>query len=122
AHGHGQTVDGSTLTSGFQPLLGFLLAPVYWITNSADAGLRADLALLVVVDAATIVVLAWVAYRLAGRVAAVVAAGLWAISPVGVAMPLGGLATSLALFLEIRLVACCIWENGHRTVAPGAVV
>jgi hypothetical protein len=122
AHGHGPTVDGSTLTSGFQPLLGFLLTPVFWITNSADAGLRADLALLVVVDAATIVVLAWVAYRLAGKVAAVAAAGLWALSPVGVSMSLGGLETSLALFCEISLVALWIWANDRQTALRWAVV
>ena len=28
AHGHGPTVDGHTLTSGFQALLGFLMVPV----------------------------------------------------------------------------------------------
>jgi hypothetical protein len=122
AHGHGPTVDGSTLTSGFQPLLGFLLTPVFWITNSADAGLRADLALLVVVDAATILVLAWVAYRLAGKVAAVAAAGLWALSPVGVSMSLGGLETSLAMFCEISLVALWIWANDRQTALRWAVV
>ena len=36
AHGHGPTTDGSTLTSGFQPLLGFVMTPVFWLTNSAD--------------------------------------------------------------------------------------
>jgi len=29
AHGHGPTVDGRTLTSGFQPLQGFLMTPVF---------------------------------------------------------------------------------------------
>jgi hypothetical protein len=81
AHGHGPTVDGHTLTSGFQALLGFLMVPVFWVTDNPDTALRLDLAFLVVVDTATIVVLAWVAYRFAGRVAAVAAAALWAISP-----------------------------------------
>ena len=79
AHGHGPTVDGHTLTSGFQALLGFLMVPVYWLTDNPDTALRIDLALLVVVDTLTIVVLAWVAYRFAGRVAAVTAAALWAV-------------------------------------------
>jgi hypothetical protein len=115
AHGHGPTVDGTTITSGFQPLLAFLMTPVFWLTNSADAALRGDLALLVVVDTATIAVLAWVAYRLAGRVAAIVAAALWAISPVAVGMSLGGLETSLAIFLEISVVALWIWANDRPT-------
>ena len=53
ARGHGPTTDGSTLTSGFQPLLGFVMTPVFWLTNSADAALRADLLFLTVVDTAT---------------------------------------------------------------------
>ncbi|MBS1848639.1 MAG: hypothetical protein JST73_10215, partial [Actinobacteria bacterium] len=43
AHGHGPTTDGHTLTNGFQPLLAFVMVPVYWFTNNPDAGLRADL-------------------------------------------------------------------------------
>ena len=56
ANGHGPTVDGHTLTSGFQALLGFLMVPVYWLTDNPDTALRIDLALLVVVDTLTIVV------------------------------------------------------------------
>ena len=125
ANGHGPTVDGHTLTSGFQALLGFLMVPVYWLTNNPDTALRIDLALLVVVDTLTIVVLAWVAYRFAGRVAAVTAAALWAISPVAVSMALGGLETSLAIFAAVALVAAWIWANDtvstRRAVATGAV-
>ena len=111
AHGHGPTVDGHTLTSGFQALLGFLLVPVFWVTDNPDTALRLDLALLVVVDTLTIVVVAWVAYRFAGRVAAVAAAALWAISPIAVSMALGGLETSLAILFEIGLVAVWMWAN-----------
>jgi hypothetical protein len=125
ANGHGPTVDGHTLTSGFQALLGFLMVPVFWITNNPDVALRVDLALLVVVDTATIVVLAWVAYRFAGRVAAVVAAALWAISPVAISMALGGLETSLAILGAVGLVAMWIWANDHPTtrrwIAVGVV-
>ena len=115
AHGHGPTVDGSTLTSGFQPLLGFLMVPVFWLTNDPDTALRADLVLLVLADTATIVVLSWIAYRLAGRVAAVVAAALWAISPVAISMAFGGLETSLAILCELGLVAAWIWAGDHST-------
>ncbi len=125
AHGHGPTVDGHTLTSGFQALLGFLLVPVYWLTDNLDLALRIDLALLVVVDTLTIVLLAWVAYRFAGRVAAVTAAALWAVSPVAVSMALGGLETSLAIFCAVALVAAWIWANDtgstRRAVVTGVV-
>lgn len=125
AHGHGPTVDGHTLTSGFQALLGFLLVPVYWLTDNPDLALRIDLALLVVIDTLTIVLLAWVAYRFAGRVAAVTAAALWALSPVAVSMALGGLETSLAIFGAVALVAAWIWANDtgstRRAVVTGVV-
>jgi hypothetical protein len=125
ANGHGPTVDGHTLTSGFQALLGFLMVPVYWLTDNPDTALRVDLALLVVVDTLTIVVLAWIAYRFAGRVAAVTAAALWAVSPVAVSMALGGLETSLAILGAVALVAAWIWVNDTastgRAVVAGVV-
>jgi hypothetical protein len=111
AKGHGPTVDGHTLTAGFQALLGFLMVPVYWVTDNPDTALRVDLTLLVLVDTATIVVLAWLAFRVAGRVAAITAALLWAISPVAVSMALGGLETSLAILCEIGLVAVWMWAG-----------
>lgn len=125
ARGHGPTVDGHTLTSGFQALLGFLMVPVFWVTDSPDTALRLDLALLVVADTLTILVLAWVAYRFAGRVAAVAAAALWAISPVAVSMALGGLETSLAILLAVSLVAVWMWADDRPTtrrwIAVGVV-
>ena len=122
AHGHGPTVDGTTLTSGFQPLLGFLMTPVYWITDNLDLGLRIDLFLLIVVDTLIVAILAWVAFRLAGRVAAVVAAAIWAVSPVATTMALGGLETSLALLCEIGLVAAYIWSNDRPSTRRSVVV
>ncbi len=122
AHGHGPTADGTTLTSGFQPLLGFLMIPVYWLTDNLDLALRIDLFLLVVVDTLIVAILAWVAFRLAGRVAAVVAAAIWAVSPVATTMALGGLETSLALLCEIGLVAACIWANDRPSTRRWAVV
>jgi len=125
AEGLGPTVDGSTLTSGFQPLLGFLMVPVFWLTDAPDAALRIDLLFLVLVDTLTIGMLAWVAGRLAGRVAAVVAAAIWAVSPVAISMALGGLETSLAILLQVSLVA--IWihaasrDDRRSWIAVGAV-
>ncbi|MGZ4754630.1 MAG: glycosyltransferase family 39 protein [Acidimicrobiia bacterium] len=112
AHGHGPTVDGSTLTSGFQPLLGFLMTPVFWFTSSSDTALRLDLVLLVIADTATILVIAWVAHRLAGRVAAVAAAAMWALSPIAISMALGGLETSLAILAQVGLVA--VWIRARE--------
>ena len=122
AHGHGPTADGTTLTSGFQPLLGFLMVPVYWFTDSLDWALRIDLFLLIVADTLLVAMLAWIAYRLAGRVAAVVAAVIWAVSPVAMTMALGGLETSLAMLCEVGLVAAFIWANDRPGTRRWVVV
>src|SRR5436190_16369972 len=111
AHGHGPTADGTTLTSGFQPLLGFVMVPVFWFTDNLDLALRIDLFFLIVIDTLIVALLAWVAFRLAGRVAAVLAAMIWAVSPVAMTMALGGLETSLAMLCELGLVAAFIWAN-----------
>jgi hypothetical protein len=124
AHGHGPTTDGHTLTTGFQPLLAFVMTPVFWITDGSSA-LRINLLFLVLVDAATIAVLGWIAYRIAGSVAAIVASAVWAISPVAVSMALGGLETSLAIFFDALLVAVWIRANDRDDrrwwIAAGAV-
>jgi hypothetical protein len=117
AHGHGPAADGHVLTSGFQALQGFLLVPVFWFTHDPATAARANLALLLAADTATIVVLGWLAYRLAGPVAGVVAALLWAGSPLALAMAAGGLETSLAMLLEVGLVAAWVWANDRSSTA-----
>src|SRR5207245_1716037 len=80
AHGHGPTTDGSTLTSGFQPLLGFVMTPVFLLTNSADAALRVDMLFLVLADTATIAVQFWCGPRrqlISAAAAFAVVAGPW---------------------------------------------
>ncbi len=105
AHGNGPSTDGHTLTSGFQPLLAFLLVPVAWVTNRPDVLLRADIVLLLACDLAIVVLLAHIARRLAGPVAGLIAAGIWAVSPAALRVAVGGLETSLAMLCEIGLVA-----------------
>ena len=105
AQGLGPSADGGmTLTTGFQPLLGFLTVPVYWFTDDAGVPLRAVLVLVSVADAVSVVLLARIAARVAGPVAAVVAAGVWAVSPYALAVSLDGLESSLALALSLGLV------------------
>jgi hypothetical protein len=122
AHGHGPTADGTTLTSGFQPLLGFVMIPVFWFTDNLDLALRIDLFFLIVIDTLLVALLAWVAFRLAGRVAAVLAAVIWAVSPVAMTMALGGLETSLAMLCELGLVAAFIWANDRPATWRWVVV
>jgi 4-amino-4-deoxy-L-arabinose transferase-like glycosyltransferase len=104
ARGLGPTLDGVVLSNGFQPLLAFLLVPVFWVTHTGDSGLRAALLLGALCDVLVVVLLARIAERLAGRSAALICALLWAVSPLAIANALGGLETSLTLALELALV------------------
>jgi hypothetical protein len=115
ARGHGPAADGHTLTSGFQPLQAFLLVPVHWVVGGTDAFVRADMVLLVLADTVTIAVLGWLAWRLAGKVAAITAAVIWASSPIAVSMALGGLETSLAVCFAALLVAAWIRADDGGT-------
>ena len=101
AHNHGPTLDGVTLSNGFQPLLTFLLVPVFWLTHDNDAALRAALLIGALADAATVLFLGKLAQSLAGRQAGILSAALWALSPVAIANALCGLETSLALALQL---------------------
>jgi len=117
AQGHGPTADGHTLTSGFQPLQAFLLAPVHWVVSGLDGFVRADMALLVVADTVTIAVLGWLAWRIAGRVAAITAALVWAGSPLAISMAMGGLETSLSVCFAALVVAAWV-HAGDRSSTP----
>lgn len=115
ATGRGPTAGGQTLTSGFQPLIAFLLAPVFRLTSDLGLALRADLALLVIADVSIVVMLAVLARRLAGPLAGAVAGGIWAASPAAVRLALGGLETSLAMALELGVLVA--WT--HLADRPG---
>ncbi|MCA9644753.1 MAG: glycosyltransferase family 39 protein [Polyangiaceae bacterium] len=114
ADGVGPSINGQ-LTSGFQPLLAFIAAPVFAITSNPDAALRFVLILGAISDAFCIFALGDLARRLGGRHAGVLAAALWALSPAAVSNALGGLETSLALALELWLVVCWCELRSHST-------
>lgn len=120
ADGAGPTADGVTLTSGFQPLIAFLLVPVFWVTDGLDAPFRAALVIGALADVATCVLLARLAWRLAGPPAAVLAAALWAVSPLALANALNGLETSLALACQLALVEA--WWRARDAATTGAAV
>jgi hypothetical protein len=104
AAGRGPSAGGQTITSGFQPLIAFLMVPVQRLSSDLDVGIRADLALLVACDVAIVILLAMLARRVAGPVAGAVAGGIWAASPAAVRLALGGLETTLAMVLELGLL------------------
>ncbi len=97
--GLGPAIDGR-LTSGFQPLLAFLLV--------AAPTLRTALVIGALADFATTLVLAALARRAAGERAAWMAAALWAASPTALGNALNGLETSLAVALAAG--AALAWD------------
>ena len=126
AHGLGPTTGvGAPVTSGFQPLVAFLEAPIFWVTDSPDTGLRIALILLAVCDTLTVIWLGRLAYRLAGTPAAAVAATVWALSPLAIAQAAGGLETALATMLAVGLVDAWLSARRHpstpRWVWCGAI-
>lgn len=54
AAGIGPTADGIVLTNGFQPLLAFLLVPVFWLLQDPDAALRAAIIIGAAADAGSV--------------------------------------------------------------------
>jgi len=125
ALGQGPTVDGQILTNGFQPLLAFLIAPIFWLTPDPD--LRLSLLLTAMTDATSIMLLGFLCFRLAGPLAGGAAALLWAVSPIAVANSLNGLETSLSVFLVLlavtlwhaEITAPCRWKRLLLGVAWG---
>jgi hypothetical protein len=101
-HGHGPSIHG-VVTSGVQPLLAFVMSPIARFT-SRDGLVRATLLFLAICDAFSVILLARLARRVAGRTAGFVAAALWACSPIATGVALGGLETSMALLLGLVLV------------------
>ena len=124
AHGLGPTVDGRHLTSGFQPLLAYLLVPVFATTDSPDVAVRAALGIGALADAFSTYLLGALAYRMAhasfgearGAAAGIVASALWAVSTTAIATALNGLETSLAIAAVLAaLVAWSAARAGDET-------
>lgn len=121
ARGLGPSADGLHLTSGFQPLLAFLLVPVLRLSRDPDVAFRAALAVGAIADAVSAWLVGWLAYRLgqqawsgealqarASRVAAVVATSMWTLSTAAIATSLNGLETSLTI--ACTLAALAMWS------------
>lgn len=94
----GPSVDGGRhLTSGFQPLVAFLLVPILKVTDDPELAFRAALAIGALADGVTALLLGVLATRLAGPRSGVIATALWALSTAAIATSLNGLETSLAM-------------------------
>jgi len=100
AAGKGITFDGIHPTNGFQPLYVFLIVPAFLLSRG-DPVLPIHLALsmLAVLTCLTACLLYVIARRYVGRVAALVAAAAWALSPVVARQGANGLETAMAAFM-----------------------
>ena len=112
AAGLGPTADGIVLTNGFQPLLAFLLVPVFWLTQDPDAALRAAILIGAASDAASVHLLYRIGARTISPVAGVLAAAFWSVSPLALGNALNGLETSLSL--AAVLGALVAWDSVGR--------
>jgi hypothetical protein len=123
ARGLGPSVDGTHFTSGFQPLLAFLLAPVLRLVDSPDTAFRCALAIGAIADATTTWLIGLFTFW-AGRTtetstagesrrAAIVASGTWLLSSSAIATALNGLETSLAI--ACTLGALTAWLRARRS-------
>jgi hypothetical protein len=120
AQGLGPSADGVTLTSGFQPLIAFLLVPVFRITGSLDAPVYATCIFGALADAASIFLLGHWAARLAGKTAGLATALIWALSSLAISNSLNGLETALALCMELALVAA--WPSADKGIGARHLV
>ncbi len=99
AGGLGASFDGIHPTNGFQPLYVFMLVPFYWLYPSdLISPIYAALALSALFTALTTALLFKIVSRYTSAKIALLAAGIWAFSPVVTKQAANGLETSLALF------------------------
>ncbi|MBS1848215.1 MAG: glycosyltransferase family 39 protein [Actinobacteria bacterium] len=103
-HGEGPSASYHTLTSGVQPLIAFIIAPVTWFVHDPWRLLRIDLGFTLGCDVLLVVLLAFFARRVAGNVAGLIAGGIWALSPTAIRAAAGGLETTLALACAMGLL------------------
>lgn len=98
------SVDGSEITTGFQPLLALLEVPAFLLGASPDAGLLWGLSLLLAADTLVALLLARLASQIAGAKASIAAAAIWSLSPIALREALVGLEAPLAAMTGLLAV------------------
>lgn len=123
ARGLGPTVDGVHLTSGFQPLLAFLLVPALRFGASAEMAFRSALLIGVCADAVTTGLLGVLAFRVSGgsRIAAITASVVWAFSSSAIAASLNGLESSLSVAVTVGALCAWLWAREKGTMVGWAL-
>jgi hypothetical protein len=104
ARGCGPMADSIHLTNGFQPLIAFLLTPIFAFSQNPDLPLRVALVILAIADSCCIYLVGMLAGLWANNKAAILASSLWAVSPVAISNALNGMETQLSILMSLALV------------------
>lgn len=113
--GQGPIASADILTSGFQPLLAFLLVPVFWFSQNPDHSLRSALAYSAFFGTVSIGLLFLVAKHCWSPTIGVALGLLWALSPIALRADLNGLETSLASCCNLALLFAWLQARRHPT-------
>ncbi len=121
ARGIGPSVDGTHVTSGFQPLLALLLTPFLRCCQDPDFAFRCALVIGASADAATAWLIGHLAFRIGrGResviAAAIIATAMWTLSSSAIATSLNGLESSLSVACTLGALAAWLAARSRGTV------
>jgi 4-amino-4-deoxy-L-arabinose transferase-like glycosyltransferase len=106
AAGRGVTFDGTHPTTGFQPLYVALLVPAFLISgHNPVVPIYMALSLLAVFTTMTVYLMYRISRRYVGEAASIVAALIWAFSPIVTRQSANGLETAIATFMIALSVA-----------------
>ena len=104
AEGKGPSADGYQLTNGFQPLLGFILVPLFTLIKNPDCQLRVDLIFTCLFSIINIFLISLIVKLYSDSLRALLAGLIWAISPISISNALCGLETSLSLLFILTII------------------
>ncbi len=100
AAGRGISFDGIHPTTGFQPLYVFILVPAYMISGgNPSVPIYIALSILSLFSCMTAYMIFLISRRYVGRAASLIAAMIWAFSPVVTRQSANGLETAIAAFM-----------------------
>lgn len=112
---------GEAITHAFQPLIVLVTAPAFWATNDPTLPLVWILLVSILADAVSAWLLGSIARRVGGATAGVIAAAIWAASPLAIATCLDGLGTALGFMLQLAFVEAALRAKDKRGLALAGV-
>ncbi len=103
------------------PLYTLFMAAISFVTGSEQYPWFA-LYTNALADAGTAMLLAWLAYRLSGRlVLAAISGVVWAVNPLSVTFAIGGMETSLSVFWAVAAMSCYVAQRERWMAACAAL-